>query len=137
MLGAMSEHPNAALARQVWEAISRGDAESLRELLSPDLVWHITALGTPWSGDRRGHDAVLDFLARVGEMTDSFDAKWIDVLTSEERVLVIYHVALSVGTRRAALDYLLLGRVQGGRLAEIWTAPLDPAAIEGFWAGSA
>jgi len=134
MLGLMGEHPNAALARHTWEAISRGDAESLRELLSPEIVWHATALGTPWSGARRGYDAIVDFLARVGEMTDTFDAKWIDVLTSDERVLVIFHVSLGIGARRTEVDYLLLGRVEFGRLAEVWTAPLDPTAIESFWA---
>jgi ketosteroid isomerase-like protein len=130
----MGDQPNAALARHVWEALSRGDAESLREFLAPDAVWHATALGTPWSGAHRGREAILDFLADVGERTEEFDAKWVDVLTSEERVLVIYHVALGLGARRTQVDYLLLGRVEAGRFAEIWTLPLDPAAIEGFWA---
>ena len=35
--------------------------------------------------------------------------------------------------RVAELDYLLLGRVVDGRFSELWTAPLDPGAIEHLW----
>ena len=129
----MAEHPNAELARRVWGALSHGDAESLRQFLAPDLVWHATARGTPWSGERRGYDAIVDFLANVGEKTERFDAQWVDVLASDERVMVIYHAKLGIGTRHAELDYLLLGRIEAGRFAEVWTVPLDPDAVEGFW----
>jgi hypothetical protein len=133
MLDRMAEHPNAALARRIWEALSRGDAESLRALLAPDLVWHAASRGTPWSGTYRGYDAVLDFLADIGEAADVVDSQWRDVLVSDPHVLVIYHVSMRVGTRRAELDYAWLARVEKGRFVEVWTVPLDPAAVETFW----
>jgi hypothetical protein len=130
------DHPHAALARRAWDALSRGDSAAVRELLAPDLVWHATARRTPWTGGHRGPEAILDFLARVGEVVDEFSARMVDVLTSEERVLVVFHVRLALGGRRTELDYLLLGRVAGGRFAEIWTVPLEPEAIEAFWSTS-
>jgi len=130
----MEEHPNGALARRVWGALSRGDAESLRELLAPDVVWHAASLGTPWSGTYRGYEAVVDFLADIGERTDVADSQWGDVLVSDRRVLVIYHLSLRVGARRAETDYAWLARVEDGRFSEVWTIPLDPLAIEAFWA---
>lgn len=130
----MTEHPNARLARSAWDAIARGDADTLMTLLAPDLVWHATARGTPWMGEHRGAERILDFLARVGEATDVFDAQLVDVLVSDARVMVLFHVRLGVGARSAELDYLLLARVEDGRFAEVWTTPLDPAAIESFWA---
>jgi ketosteroid isomerase-like protein len=133
MLGRMQEHPNAELARRVWEALSRGDAESFRELLAPDVVWHAASLGTPWSGTHRGYEAVVDFLADIGERTDVADSQWRDVLVSDRHVLVVYHVSLRVAARRAEIDYAWLVRVEKGRLAEVWTLPLDPAAVEMFW----
>jgi len=129
----VQEHPNAELARRVWEALSRGDAESFRELLAPDIVWHAASLGTPWSGTHRGYEAVVDFLADIGEASDVVDSQWRDVLVSDDRVLVIYHVSVRVGTRHAELDYVWLARVEKGRFAEVWTVPLDPAAVEAFW----
>lgn len=135
MLAAMGDHPNVELARRAWDAISRGDAESLRATLSDDVVWRATARNTPWAGVYRGPDAVVDMLARVGEVSDFFTAALLDVLVSDERALFVFHATFRRRGRIAELDYLLLGRVRDGRFAELWTAPLDPATIESFWSG--
>ncbi len=135
MIRGVSEHPNAALVRRVWDAIARGDADALRSFLAPDLVWRATARGTPWAGEHQGVDAAIDMLARVGEATDVFDAKLIDILASDARVLLIFRVRIVIGTRDIELDYLLLAEVEDARLAQIWSAALDPQAIEAFWNG--
>jgi ketosteroid isomerase-like protein len=127
------EHPNAQLARQAWDAIAHGDAEALRAVLAPDLIWRATAQGTPWFGVHQGSDAAIDMLARVGEATDVFDADLLDVLASDERVLVLFRVRIRVAPREVELDYLLLGRVEGERVVEVWTAALEPALLAAFW----
>jgi hypothetical protein len=131
----MTEHPNAQLARRAWDAISNGDAPALRDTMNEDVVWRATARGTPWAGTHQGPDAIVDFLARVGEVSDVFHASLVDVLASDERVLFVFHVSLRREGRVAELDYLLLSRVHEGRFSEMWTVPLDPATIENFWAG--
>jgi ketosteroid isomerase-like protein len=133
MLRCMREHPNVELARRAWDAISRGDAESLRETMSPGVRWLATARGTPWAGEHRGHEAVVDMLARVGEVSDFFQAELVDVLASDDRALFVFHAVFRLRGRVAELDYLLLGRVVDGRFSELWTAPLDPGAIEDLW----
>jgi ketosteroid isomerase-like protein len=130
----MLEHPNSAIARRAWDAVARGDAEALRELLASDVVWRATARNAPWAGLHRGPDVILDMLARVGEVTDSFDAQLVDVLVSEERAVLLFRVRLGVGGRRAEVEYALLGRIEEGRFRELWTAPLDPSALEVLWA---
>ena len=35
----MVEHPNARIARRLWEATSEGDANAIREILAPDVRW--------------------------------------------------------------------------------------------------
>jgi ketosteroid isomerase-like protein len=134
MLRRMREHPNVELARRAWDAISRGDAESLRETMSPDVSWRATARGTPWAGEHCGHEAVVDMLARVGEVSDFFQAELVDVLASDDRVLFVFHAIFRLRGRVAELDYLLLARITEGRVVEMWTTPLDPATIEQFWA---
>jgi ketosteroid isomerase-like protein len=136
MLRCMREHPNVELARRAWDAISRGDAESLRETMSPDVRWQATARGTPWAGEHRGHEAVVDMLARVGEVSDFFQAELVDVLASDDRALFVFHAVFRLRGRVAELDYLLLGRIVDGRFSELWTAPLDPGAMARLWAPS-
>jgi ketosteroid isomerase-like protein len=135
MLRAVSDHPNAALVRRVWDAIARGDADALRAFLAPDLIWRATARGTPWAGTHRGADAAIDMLARVGEATDVFDAQLLDILASDARVLLLFRVRIVIGAREVELDYLLLAEVDAGCLTQIWSAALDPQAIEAFWGG--
>jgi ketosteroid isomerase-like protein len=133
----MGETANVELARRAWDAISRGDSDALRDTMTEDVVWRATARGTPWSGVHKGQDAVVDFLARVGEVSDFFQAQLVDVLASSERALWVFHASFRRGGRVAELDYLLLGRVRDGRFAELWTAPLDPETIERFWSKAA
>lgn len=128
----MSEHPNAQLARAAWRAVSGGDVDALERILAPDVVWHATARA-PWQGDHAGPEAVSNFLARIGELMQVFDARLDDVLVSADRVAMVFHVRVQVASRTIEIDYLLLARVKGGRAAEIWTLPLDPAALAAFF----
>ena len=128
----MSEHPNAQLARAAWRAVSGGDVDALERILAPDVVWHATARA-PWQGDHAGPEAGSNFLARIGELMQVFDARLDDVLVSADRVAMVFHVRVQVASRTIEIDYLLLARVKGGRAAEIWTLPLDPAALAAFF----
>jgi ketosteroid isomerase-like protein len=129
----MLEHPNIELARRSWLAVSEGDAAALRTLWSEKILWHAAARA-PWTGDHEGLSAILDHLASVGELCDHFRAQLIDLLASDERVLVLFHVSLSRGERVLELDYQLLARIENGLAVEIWTMPLEPEAMEHFWA---
>ena len=50
-----------------------------------------------------------------------------------ERVAIVFRAKLERGSRRIDVGYLLLARVANGRAAEVWTVPLDPAALVDFW----
>ena len=53
----MSEHTNVALHRKVHEAFSRGDMDTLTEMIAEDVVWHSPGK-SQISGDFRGREAV-------------------------------------------------------------------------------
>ena len=129
----MAEHPNAAIAMRAWDAVSRADVEAIGAIFAPDIVWHATG-AAPWRGDHCGIDAVLDYLARVGEQNEVFDASVLDVLASDERALIVFRVNFEQEGRKLVLDYLLLASIRDGLTREVWTSPLDPAALAEFWA---
>lgn len=64
----MAEHPHAALVRRGYEAFSRGDMDTLRELTASDATHHVPG-SHPLSGDFKGQDAILDMYRRLGEET--------------------------------------------------------------------
>ncbi len=130
----MSRHPNATLIRDAWRAVARGDTETLNQLCVDGIQWHATARSTPWAGDHQGIDAVLDHLGRVGEAADVFDASLTDLLVSEERAATVMQISARRGDRRLEVQFVILYRIAGGKIAEVWTAPLDPDANDAFWA---
>ena len=129
----MPQHPNTTLIRDAWRAVARSDAEALKELCTDGIQWH--AIGrTPWAGDHEGVDAVLDYLGRVGESADVYDAELKDLLVSEERAATVMQVSARRGDRRLEVDFVILYRIAGGKIAEVWSTPLDPRATDAFWA---
>ena len=123
-----------ALAQEAWQAVSKSDVAALEKIWSPDLVWHATGRGTPWAGHHAGQEAVLDYLARVGESVDRFDARLDDILLGESRIGYLFHVLAERDDRVLDMQYLLLARIENQIVVEVWTTPLDPASLEAFWA---
>lgn len=127
------QHANVRLAQDAWTAVSHGDVDSLRKTWSDDVVWHATAQGTPWFGDHTGPDAILDFLARIGESVERFDVSLEDLLVSEERFAYVMQIHAERGGRILDVTYLLTARVESGSVREVWTTPLDPSRLRAFW----
>ena len=128
----MSNAQNHELAWRAWSAVAEADVDSLREIWSEKIIWHATGQN-PWAGNYEGADAVLDYLARVGESVDVLDARLDDVLSSESRVGLVFHVHTERGDRALDIEYSLLARLEDGKVAEIWTSPLDPLPLRRFW----
>ena len=128
----MTNGRNRELAWRSWSAIAESDVESLRETWTEKIIWHANG-ENPWAGTYEGADAVLDYLAKVGEAVDVFDAHLDDVLCSENRIAMVFHVHTERGHRTLDLAHSLLARLEDGKIAEVWTNPLDPGSQERFW----
>jgi ketosteroid isomerase-like protein len=129
----MPQHPNATLIKNVLRAVARSETETLKQLCADGIRWHATG-PTVWAGEHEGVEEVLDFLGRLGEAADVFNADLADLLVSEERAATIMRVSGRRGDRHLDVGYLILYRIEEGRIAEIWSAPLDPDATDAFWA---
>lgn len=130
------KHPNVEIAERAWQAVADADVEALEALWSPDIVWHVTA-NTPWKGDHTGREAVLDYLAELGEAGEAYEASIEDVLASDDRVLIVSRVNARRGDRELDTRQCLLARIEDGRVTEIWTLPLEPSAQRAFWDAAA
>lgn len=126
------DHPHAKLARTAWEAVAHGDRETLARMCSPAIVWHASGRG-PRAGDYRGIDAVLEYLAAIGDAADRFDSHFEDVLVGDDLVAVLFRVAGRRHGRVLDTDFILIFRVEGGLLDEVWAVPRDQYAVDEFW----
>lgn len=130
----MSEHPHARLARRAWEAASQGDTDALRRVCAPDLVWHASGRG-PRSGSHRGLDAVFAYLAAIGDAAERFDSQLERILVGGDHVAVLFRVIGRRGDRSLDTGFILIFRIDGERIAEIWAVPRDQYAVDEFWSG--
>jgi ketosteroid isomerase-like protein len=128
-----NDHPHALLAKVAWEAVSAGDVDALAEVCSDDLVWHASGRG-PRSGTHSGRDAVLDYLASIGEAADRFDSTLEQILVGRDLVAVLFRVRGSREGRDLDTGFILIFRIEGSKLAEVWSVSRDQYAVDEFWA---
>ena len=125
----MAEHPNAALIRSGYEAFAAGDMDKVRELFSPDIVWHTTG-SSPLAGDKVGVEAVLANFGKLFELTaGTFGQEIHDVVANDDHVVV-----LVTGWWEKPHAYrggsVHVWHVKDGKAAETWLAELDPVAAD-------
>jgi ketosteroid isomerase-like protein len=133
MMGRVPDHPHAKLARDVWRAVSSADLEALGRLTTDDLTWHASGRG-PRSGSFRGREAVLDYLARIGEDTERFHSQLEDVLVGDLFTALLYRVQASRGDRKLDVGFVGILRIEADQIAEVWSVPRDQLAVDAFWA---
>ena len=128
----MSEHPNAALTRRLFDAFGR-DPKVIAAALTRDVVWRVPG-NTIMSGEYRGPRDVVEFLRRTSTETDgTYRSHLHTVVADDEWGLAVYR---ALGTRNGIdldVDQALVIRFADGRLAEVTAVPLD-SAFDAFWA---
>ena len=128
----MGEHPNAVVARRLWDAIAHADAPALRELMSEKTAWRMPG-DSLVAGIYVGADAVLDFMARVGELTDELYSDLIDIFVSDRGAVLRYVIHATRGARRLDTEHLFVIRVAEGRITEAVFAPIDQQRYDRFF----
>jgi hypothetical protein len=126
------DHPNDRLTRAIWAAISSGDADALRERLAPEVVWYARSSGA-LSGSHGGVEAVIELLARTGDLVDDLRMDLSDVFVSDRGAVASYHVAARRGDRRLDTNMLLVTHIRDGRVTEVLTVPVDAEESDSFW----
>ena len=110
-----------------------GDAGAVRELLAPDVVWHVPGVSAI-AGDHRGRDAVMDYFERRRAIAGGAMA----IVAGERLVsgdVVIQLADGEVERDGERLRWRTAGvyRLDGERVAEAWLIPLELAEFEAVW----
>jgi ketosteroid isomerase-like protein len=126
-------HPNEELMRKGYDAFSKGDMDTIRDLFSPDIVWHAPGRN-PLSGDHRGIDAVLDTFAKVFEMTGgTFRLDIHDVLADDEHAVVLVRAMAERNGKKLDDRSVQVWHITDGKATEQWLHPGDVYANDEFW----
>jgi len=126
-------HPDEELVRRGYDAFSRGDMETLREVFHPQLVWHSPGRNQ-LAGDHRGVEAVLGFFGRTMELTGgTFRVEVHDVVASDEHVVGLNSVAAQRDGKTLNGRNALVFHVRDGRATEVWQFWEDQYAADEFF----
>ena len=126
----MTEHPNALLIHQAWQAISVGDVETVKALWAEDIVWHVTG-DNPWAGITRR--------CRRGTRISGPGRRILRQLRHYARRRarergpcgpLLPHLDQRDG-RVLKTNQVLLARA-AGPCCEVWTLSLDPESVRRF-----
>ncbi len=125
-------HPNEELVRRGFDAFSKGDGDTLRELFDQDFVWHTPGRG-PFAGEHCGVDAILSLFARTMELTGgTFRVELHAVLANEEHAVALYVAHANREGRTLEDRSVLVSHIRNGRFLETWQYSEDQYAADEF-----
>ena len=117
---------NEDLLRRGYDAFAVGDLQTLREIMDPDVVWHVPGRN-PLAGDYRGIDAVLDYFGRSMEhLQGTLRVVPQDVLANDERGVVVQHTTAQRNGRSLDDVGVALFTIRNGKAVEVWQFWADP-----------
>ena len=107
----------------------------MKPFISEDILWHVGG-DHPLSGDYRGRDAALAYVAKVVKLTSgTLRGEPLDVLVNDRHAGVFMHVT---GKRDGkTLDVVLAQALtfdEKGRWTEYWALADEQDKVDSFWA---
>jgi ketosteroid isomerase-like protein len=127
-------HPNEELTRRAYDAFSKADVDTLRQVFADDAVFHEPGRN-PVSGDYQGIDQILAFFGTLAERSGgTFRVNLHDVVANDEHAVGLHVAEGEREGRRLHSQEALVLHVQGGRITEAWAHHYDTHAPDGFWA---
>jgi ketosteroid isomerase-like protein len=133
---AQDEHPNVALIKEGFEAMARGDIETMGNLLSDDVVWHVGG-NSKWAGTYEGKDKIFEMFARQAQaMGEQPTPEIHDILGNDDHVVVLGSAeAHAPDGSSAAWKYSQIFHVRDGKVTEVWGMAENDADVDPFLDG--
>ncbi len=134
MGGTMSENPNVTAINHMTKAVSDHDRETLVELFSEDIEFHVRG-SLPCAGDHRGVDGFLGALGTLFDLTDG-EVRLEQLLCVANGRWAVEWESAVYGRHGRTLETkdAFVYRFEGGRIGEIWMLDAASPEASAFWA---
>jgi ketosteroid isomerase-like protein len=123
------------LVRRGYDAFNARDMDTLREIMSHDVVQHVPG-SSQVAGAYKGIDAVLGYYAKLGELTGgTFTANLVDVYgDGQGHVTAVHQITASRNGNTMITRGSILFTFLGDRATDLVQMHADLAADDAFWA---
>ena len=126
----MPEHPNAVMARQMTDALSRGDMQALEGFLADDVIWHEIGRSEP----RRGKAALREAAVGGGTADYQITGTLHDVVAGDDHTIALVEATATRGGKTFTYRTAEIYHIRDGKIAERWAFSDDTGAINKFFA---
>jgi len=130
----MSEHPNAALVRNLFAAFERADLAEIQTVIPEHAVWHFPGRRGKLAGSHEGRDAILAFLIDVTALTAcTFHLDLEDVVANDRYAIALFRGHGQRDGKTLDNPTCLKMRIDQGKIVEVWEFVWDLFAVDDFW----
>ena len=126
-----TDRSQGPLVRGLFEGYGRGDADAVREAVSPDLVAYVTT-ADGGAGRVEGRDAYLDRLPDLRAAGGSVTVTQVPEV-DEALVMAMVEIRAERGGDRLHNTAAFLARVDSGLITHLWMVEAQPAHSDEFW----
>ena len=105
----MSTEQNIDTAKQMYEALGRGDIQAILDLVTDDVDWSTDAAiaSAPWYGPRHGTDGVVSFLQAIGQtgpVTEFTPLAYASTVEGDVMVFIRYAFTVTATGKHVAMN---------------------------------
>jgi len=117
-------------------AVRRGDCDAAYAVFADDVVAHVPGRSA-LAGELRGRDAAIAYVeaARAKSHGAEVEVELIDMLSSEERVMLLVRERFARGDGIVEIGRANVYTVRDGRIAEIRIFEHDQYAVDAYLEG--
>jgi ketosteroid isomerase-like protein len=117
--------------RRFIEAVRAGDRGAAFALFADDVVGHVPGRSS-MAGERRGREAVMEYIQAAIGHAEELDVEVLDALVGEDHVALLLHERLWRPDRTLDMRRCNVYRVRGEEIAEVWIFESDQYAVDEF-----
>jgi uncharacterized protein len=129
----MADLPQVELIRRGYAAFASGDMATLNDMFADDIEWTIP-VRSPISGTRKGKAEVFDFFGQLAALSENtFALEMIDLLGSDDHVVVLVRESAHRGERRLDNDATHIWKVRDGKVVSFAAQTSDQYADDEFY----
>ena len=116
----MSEQDNLEAVRTVFDCFGRADVAGMLGVIAEDVVWRLEGADVvPYSGERRGHEGVVDFLQKLGGNVEFEHFEPQEFIAGGDKVVVTGTERGRVGSNGNTFvnDWAMVFTLRGGKVS--------------------
>jgi uncharacterized protein len=125
---------NEDTVRQGYAAFGKGDMDTLRSIMTPDVVQSVPGKSQV-SGEHKGVDAVLGYYGRLFELTGGTLKADLQSAKDEgaDKVVAVHHLTAQRGGKSYDQNETLTFTLTGGKISRLDESHPDQAAFDDFF----